>query len=55
MPTVSAVIKTPIVEREMPRQRMDLMFFMSVSSPPENKIKFRAVTPINWARWASSK
>jgi hypothetical protein len=49
MPTVNAVMNTPIVESEIPCHAIGFMTCQLVSRPPENKMKLRAMTPMNCA------
>ncbi|WP_431213520.1 hypothetical protein ACQ86N_00910 [Puia sp. P3] len=46
MPTDSAVRTTPRVERASPFLSMGAIVLKFVPSPPENRIKFSATTPI---------
>ena len=54
-PSVIAVRKTPSVESVTPCQIIGLMECQSVSNPPENRMKFNATIPINWAIFGLSK
>jgi len=46
-PTPTVVIRTPAVERAIPLQSMDFTSPHLVSSPPEKRMKTRAMIPMN--------
>lgn len=52
---MTAVSKTPNVDRITPGQATALVSFQLVSRPPEKMIKIRAMTPIDFANCALSK
>jgi hypothetical protein len=54
-PTVVAVMITPNVDKETPCHKTGLISAHFVPSPPENKIKLKAITPINFAYLGSLK
>lgn len=49
VPSVTAVRRTPRVERTIPCPNTGLTDFQLVSRPPENKIKLSAIIPMNCA------
>ena len=54
-PIVTAVIRTPKVERAIPCQSIGLISVHLVSIPPENRIKLKATEPMKWAIFGSEK
>jgi hypothetical protein len=49
-PVITAVRNTPMVARNIPGVKTGFISVRRVSSPPENKIIFKAITPIYCAR-----